>query len=791
LSNGNRRIMRLAATGILAAGSLTLLSAPAFAARDTADACPPGAAAEDNFTDTGAEGSPIEGAVDCLVAYGVSSGTSATTYGPSGNVSRAQMATFIMQKLDLVEGFERPADAPAAFTDVDETNDHFDNINDAAALDIVNGFESDTNDDGETPDYQPSGLVTRGQMATFIVNQMRAAGAEIPAVPADTEFTDIDGHTHEDNIKILEALDIVDGLEGDNNGDGETPDYGPDNPVSRGQMAFFLTRDIDVLVEAGLIDPLTGGNNQDFTVTPGDNITELVTDDRADSAVVLTVDVGDAESVDLALFECDSVQRDGGTVTFNDSDDDNEADDIGDGDAAIEVVQGVGQADDTTEVDDVEPDADGEIAVSVNANVAGDAACVVLVAFEDDGDDDLDLAVEDEDASAPIEPFGVSGELTFLPEEGANGTNDSGTVTFVDKDTNTFVIDDITSYVYDPNDNFTVIDDDSFGITGFGTVPLGTGNQVPSDESEFEAALSVGDEVDVTLYSQNDALSSTFDIVDNTPDPPVVDITQDGNDIEFDVEPSTPGYADMDADDTLIIARAEIDEDTGGDEDECDAPDVDPDDLSEDDFTPVGSTTVAAERADDDNGTFEVDLVDQPAGCYLYIATFIVDGDIGDPGTEAGNAPIEIEGGDDTNAPTIDDARIDEAGALTTVIDATDVIQLVFDEDIETADITTARIIATDADGDRFQISCATNTCELLDGEDDDEVNTNVLEITITAGATDLNAGTGDDVANQPATVVLTAELEDAAGNAVDLAASDDVIIDDEGDLNDTFLDGP
>lgn len=81
--------------------------------------------------------------------------------------------------------------------------------------------------------YGPFEMATRGQMATFIVNALRAAGYELPP-PAEVGFTDIEGNTHEDNIQILARIGVT---------NGTTPTtYSPMELVRRDQMASFLVQ---------------------------------------------------------------------------------------------------------------------------------------------------------------------------------------------------------------------------------------------------------------------------------------------------------------------------------------------------------------------------------------------------------------------------------------------------------------------------------------------------------------------------------------------------------------------
>jgi hypothetical protein len=76
--------------------------------------------------------------------------------------------------------------------------------------------------------FCPDGLVTRGQMATFL-----SRGYDLPATSTDF-FTDDEGSVHEANINKIRAAEITFGCGGTN--------YCPNGIVTRGQMAAFLNR---------------------------------------------------------------------------------------------------------------------------------------------------------------------------------------------------------------------------------------------------------------------------------------------------------------------------------------------------------------------------------------------------------------------------------------------------------------------------------------------------------------------------------------------------------------------
>ena len=80
--------------------------------------------------------------------------------------------------------------------------------------------------------YGPAGVVTRGQMATFLVNTLQAAGAAARLPEAgDDAFSDIGSTVHRENINRLAAAKLVSGRSGR---------YSPDTAITRAQMATFM-----------------------------------------------------------------------------------------------------------------------------------------------------------------------------------------------------------------------------------------------------------------------------------------------------------------------------------------------------------------------------------------------------------------------------------------------------------------------------------------------------------------------------------------------------------------------
>jgi hypothetical protein len=127
---------------------------------------PTAAASQDRFTDD--EASVHEANINRLAQANIISGQTTTTFNPEGEVSRAQMATFIAEALEFLRGAPLP-EGNDAFTD-DETSNHEANINRLATADIVDGTSA--------AGFSPENRVTRAQMASFIVQALADLNAD-------------------------------------------------------------------------------------------------------------------------------------------------------------------------------------------------------------------------------------------------------------------------------------------------------------------------------------------------------------------------------------------------------------------------------------------------------------------------------------------------------------------------------------------------------------------------------------------------------------------------------------
>jgi hypothetical protein len=236
---------RRAALGAVAA-ALVVLAGPApraGAAINTGAFCANVPAGQSGFTDI-AGATPHVRNIECLKGSEVTSGATPTSFDPAAGVARGQMAAFLARAIDRANELDAPgapnipslpSSAPDFFSDDDGTV-HERSINRLRQAGIVSGQTATT--------FAPTGIVTRGQMATFVAQALAyVRGAPLPSGP--DAFTDDVGNHHETNINRLANADIVDGT-------GPTT-FDPDRLVVRSQMASFLVQSLADLHADGLI----------------------------------------------------------------------------------------------------------------------------------------------------------------------------------------------------------------------------------------------------------------------------------------------------------------------------------------------------------------------------------------------------------------------------------------------------------------------------------------------------------------------------------------------------------
>jgi len=176
-------------------------------------------AAASGFTDvSGVHASNIA----CVFAFGVTQGTSDTTFNPHGPLRRDHLATLLTNFLARATGatYEPPTANP--FVDVGQSV-HADSIAIAAQQNLTNGITATR--------FAPQRHVTRDQFASLLLNTLTAAGHVLPETHSNT-FADLAANVHATNIGRLAAAGIV---------SGATPQrFDPNTPVTRQQAATLL-----------------------------------------------------------------------------------------------------------------------------------------------------------------------------------------------------------------------------------------------------------------------------------------------------------------------------------------------------------------------------------------------------------------------------------------------------------------------------------------------------------------------------------------------------------------------
>jgi hypothetical protein len=161
--------------------------------------------------------------INGIYAAGITTGCGSGNYCPSQNVTREQMAAFVVR---AKEGEPSSACGSAPFADVLTTNSFCKYIQRMSALGITTGCGNGN--------YCPSQNVDRQQMAAFIIRAVE--GNPVAGYCGGTSpFSDVQtNNTFCGHIKRMKELNITTGCGGSS--------YCPTQSVTREQMAAFLAR---------------------------------------------------------------------------------------------------------------------------------------------------------------------------------------------------------------------------------------------------------------------------------------------------------------------------------------------------------------------------------------------------------------------------------------------------------------------------------------------------------------------------------------------------------------------
>ena len=176
-------------------------------------------ASENPFTDV-PSGAYYEDAVIWAVKKDITSGTSATTFDPSGNCTRAQAVTFLWR----AAGSPEPKSAAMPFTDV-PAGSYFEK---AVLWAVENGITKGTSD----TTFSPDASCTRAQIVTFL---WRAGGS--PAVSGNSAFSDVASDAYyAAAVAWAEKNGVTGGIGGGL--------FGSDNTCTRAQIVTFIYRSV-------------------------------------------------------------------------------------------------------------------------------------------------------------------------------------------------------------------------------------------------------------------------------------------------------------------------------------------------------------------------------------------------------------------------------------------------------------------------------------------------------------------------------------------------------------------
>ena len=228
-----------AAASIVPNTGVIALSDPHTAPADTTrlKACPGDSAAAAGFTDTTSTD------VDCIKMFGITTGKTATTYDPTGTISRQDMARFIHRMFVPAGVLAAGLTAVPAFTDIASV--------DTGGTAAINALASHGITTGTTATtFAPDQNVTRAQMATFLARFLAIAKTSAGVAIASTitsgsyNYGDITGVTSEESESIIRGYNL--GLHGASctvSATGQcagSTAYRPADDMTRAEMASML-----------------------------------------------------------------------------------------------------------------------------------------------------------------------------------------------------------------------------------------------------------------------------------------------------------------------------------------------------------------------------------------------------------------------------------------------------------------------------------------------------------------------------------------------------------------------
>lgn len=177
------------------------------------------------------EGNVHAYSIRCVAGYDVTVGTGdGSTYSPRGNLSLGQTATFVLNALSAGGIDVPPADGEPCGSQRSTHTASIERLVDAGIMSLSDCGAANS-------------VISRGRMSQLVHDALvDLGGVPLPDETQDRDYyPDDNGHIYEPHIDGITALGIVTG-----NADGT---FGPDTSLTRAQMATFLARCVDALLD--------------------------------------------------------------------------------------------------------------------------------------------------------------------------------------------------------------------------------------------------------------------------------------------------------------------------------------------------------------------------------------------------------------------------------------------------------------------------------------------------------------------------------------------------------------
>lgn len=193
-------------------------------------------------------GSVFRSYIERLGCLRIVNGTSNTTFSPNANITRGQIAKIV----SLAYGLETVNNDTPTFADVPSNHVFYQNIESAAAYDVIGGFPcggpGEACDNQNRPYFRPAANATRGQLARIIVNG--GGFSDDPVEEGVQSFTDVpSSYIFYRSIEIAAARGIISGQPC--GGPGEPcdsqnrPYFRPNANATRGQVTKMVSVGMD------------------------------------------------------------------------------------------------------------------------------------------------------------------------------------------------------------------------------------------------------------------------------------------------------------------------------------------------------------------------------------------------------------------------------------------------------------------------------------------------------------------------------------------------------------------